>query len=182
MIRSIRRFLFISLFVSITVASSITAIGNYLLDKKIIQPYLDTELVRIYTVIEKLHQLSVIDQPTRNKITNYLKTTNTPHFMFQIWSKEGKLLFHSANSEFLSLKESPIGFSDRLIHRDDWRLYANQDQLTQTKIIVGEIYNIRNKLTDIITRNNGYILLVTFPIFEQPFLANVLPLLLTHLL
>jgi two-component system sensor histidine kinase QseC len=40
MIHSIRRFLFISLIFAITLASSITAIGNYLLDEQVIKPYL----------------------------------------------------------------------------------------------------------------------------------------------
>lgn len=165
MIRSIRRFLFISLFISITVASSITAIGNYLLDKQIIQPYLDGELIRIFTVIEKLNQLAHIDKMTQLKINSYLKTTTAPHFMFQIWNSEEKLLFHSANSTTISLKDTSQGFSDLLINNDIWRAYSGEDPITHTKIIVAEIYYIRNTLTDTITRNNGYILLITFPIF-----------------
>src|SRR6185295_10723321 len=98
MIRSIRRFLFVSLFISITIASSITAIGNYLLDKKIIQPYLDDELVKNFHVIEKLNEIYNIDSITRQKVASYLKTASSPHFIFQIWSQDGKLLFHSLNS------------------------------------------------------------------------------------
>lgn len=165
MIRSIRRFLFISLFISITIASSITAIGNYLLDKQIIQPYLDGELVKIFNVIEKLNQISNIDETTRQKITAYLQTTAIPHFMFQIWSGDGKLLFHSLNSINITLKNTPRGFSDIIIRDNDWRAYAGIDPDTHTKIVVAELYEIRNKLTDLITKNNGYILLLTFPVF-----------------
>lgn len=165
MIRSIRRFLFISLFLSITVASSITAIGNYLLDKQIIKPYLDGELVKIHMVIEKLNELSNLDTFTQKKLTAYLKTTSYPHFMFQIWKGDGKLAFHSANSSTISLKNSPEGFSDILIKDKEWRVYARTDQGGKIKIIVAEIYERRNVLTDLITRNNGYILLVTFPLF-----------------
>jgi len=167
MIRSIRRFLFISLFISMTIASSITAIGNYILDKQIIQPYLDGELIKIFFVIEKLNQISNIDLVAQNKIDSFLKTTSTPHFMFQIWSGDGKLLFHSLNSSGISLADTPGGFSDILIQENDWRAYAGIDSKTHTKIVVAEIYEIRNKLTDLITRNNGYILLVTFPIFAM---------------
>lgn len=165
MIRSIRHFLFISLFLSFTIASSLTAIGNYLLDKKIITPYLDGELVKIYTVIEKLNQLASIDSLTKKNIGEYLKTTSTPNFMFQIWSYDGKLLFHSTNSDAISLKNTSIGFSDVVVGDDDWRAFAGVNSKNQTKIIVAEIYDIRNTLTDLITRNNGYILLITFPIF-----------------
>lgn len=165
MIRSIRRFLFISLFLSITIASSFTAIGNYLLDRQIIQPYLDGELVKIYAVIDKLQQLTQVDEITRSNINQYLKTTSTPNFMFQIWSHDGKLLFHSMNSAKIVLKDTHEGFSDILIHDSDWRAYAGIDPKTHIKIIVAEIYDIRNTLTDLITKNNGYILLISFPLF-----------------
>lgn len=165
MIHSIRRFLFISLFLSITVASSITAIGNYLLDKQIIKPYLDGELVKIHMVIEKLNQLSDLNSLTQKKLANYLKTTSHSNFMFQIWSRDGKLSFHSDNSSKISLNNIPQGFSDTLIGDKEWRVYANTDLDGKSKIVVAEIYETRNALTDLITRNNGYILLVTFPLF-----------------
>lgn len=165
MIHSIRRFLFISLFLSITVASSITAIGNYLLDKQIIKPYLDGELVKIHMVIEKLNQLSHVDFYTRKKLITYLKTTSHPNFMFQIWDKNGKLTFHSDNSRAISLNNVPMGFSDIVIGDKEWRVYARTDTSNKMNIIVAEIYDTRNVLTDLITRNNGYILLVTFPLF-----------------
>lgn len=165
MIYSIRRFLFVSLFISISVASSITAIGNYFLDKQIIQPYLDTELIKIFSVVEKLNQIANIDIITQNKINAYLKSSHTPHFMFQIWDNQGKLLFHSLNSEKIDLKNTPLGFHDIVIQDEDWRAYAGIDHGTHTKIVVAELYNMRNGLTDLITRNNGYILLITYPIF-----------------
>lgn len=165
MIRSIRRFLFISLFISITVASSITAIGNYLLDKQIIKPYLDGELIKIHTVIEKLNQLSDMDFLTHNNIKHYLETNSFPYFMFQIWGENGKLYFHSENSTNINLSKVQNGFSDIYIKDKEWRVYAQIDSKKGTKIVVAEVYDIRNKLTDLITRNNGYILLVTFPLF-----------------
>ncbi len=165
MIRSIRRFLFISLFLSITVASSITAIGNYLLDKQIIKPYLDGELIKIHMVIEKLNELSDVNSLTQKKMDAYLKTASYPNFMFQIWNHDGKLSFHSDNSTQISLKNTQPGFSDALIGDKEWRVYANTDETGKIKIVVAEIYETRNVLTDLITRNNGYILLVTFPLF-----------------
>ena len=87
MIYSIRRFLFVSLFVSITAASSITAIGNYLLDKQILQPYLDSELVKVFNLIDRLYHDAPSHIPQHLPIKSYLKTPNTPNFMFQIWSE-----------------------------------------------------------------------------------------------
>ncbi|MDA8561806.1 ATP-binding protein [Gammaproteobacteria bacterium] len=165
MIKSIRKFLFINLFLSITIASSITAIGNYLLDEQIIKPYLDDELIKTLSVIEKLNQLANIDKFTRDKIKTYLKITSYPNFMFQIWDKEGKLYFHSHNSAKVNLNNLPEGFSDLIVGEKDWRTYSKIDKSNNKKIIVAEIYDTRNALADIITRNNGYILLITFPIF-----------------
>ncbi len=165
MIHSIRRFLFISLFISITIASSVTAVGNYLLDKKIIKPYLDDGLIRVFRIIQKLNEVSVIDKQTNKKIQSYLATDTSNSFMFQIWDNKGKLLFHSANSHTVSLKDAPTGFSDLTIQDSDWRAYTKNNIKLNTKIIVAERYETRNQLSDLITRNNGYILLVSFPIF-----------------
>lgn len=165
MIHSIRRFLFISLFISITIASSMTAIGNYLLDTKIIKPYLDSGLLRAFRVIQKLSEISLIDKQTNQKIQSYLDTDTSNSFMFQIWGNNGKLLFHSTNSHNLSLKNTPAGFSDLTIQDSDWRAYAKYNIKLNTKTIVAERYETRNELSDRITRNNGYILLVSFPIF-----------------
>ncbi len=165
MIHSIRRFLFISLFLSITVASSITAIGNYLLDKQIIKPYLDGELIKIHMVIEKLNQLANVDSLTQKKLVRYLQTETYSNFMFQIWNSDGRLSFHSDNSSNISLNHTPQGFSDVLIGDKEWRVYASADKSGKINIVVAEIYETRNALTDLITRNNGYILLVTFPLF-----------------
>ncbi len=61
MIKSIRYFLLISLLLSITIASAINGIGNYLLDEQVIQPYLDSQLVR----------LSIPDQTYLSESTNH---------------------------------------------------------------------------------------------------------------
>jgi two-component system, OmpR family, sensor histidine kinase QseC len=160
MIRSIRRFLLISLLAAITIASSVTAIGNYVLDKKIIQPYLDGELMK------NLDFINAINKLTNNKKTvPYLKLTTLPHFLYQVWNNNGQRLLSSTNSTDLSLKNAPIGFSDIEFEKSDWRVYAEIDPVTQNKIVVAELYEIRNVLADSITRNNAYILLITYPFF-----------------
>ena len=168
MIRSIRRFLLISLLVSITIASSITAIGNYLLDKQVIQPYLDDQLIKLFTFIEIISHTANQNSTIQTKIYSYLNTTENTgakNLLFQVWSKEKKLLLYSENSPDESMLDAPLGFSDIEIKNNDWRVYAAIDTHTQNKIIVAELYDIRNKLADDITRNNGYILLFTYPIF-----------------
>jgi len=168
MIRSIRRFLLISLLISITIASSITAIGNYLLDKQIIQPYLDEQLIKIAYFIKVLTRFSYNNNTNQQKIVAYLKHLNPKGkqtLVFQVWSPDGKLLLNSTLTSQQSLKNVPLGFNDIQIKGNDWRTLSKIDQSSHNKIIVAELYDIRNKLSDDITRNNAYILLVTYPIF-----------------
>lgn len=168
MIRSIRHFLLISLLVSMTIASSITAIGNFLLDRRVIQPYLDQQLIRVASLLEVLSHFAENNTTIQNKIISYLKTTSEikeNNFVFQVWDKNNVLLIHSANSANIPLQKAILGLSDMQIKENDWRTYVTIDPLTKTKIIVAELADIRNTLADDITRNNGYILLLTYPIF-----------------
>lgn len=168
MIRSIRRFLLITLFISITIASSITAIGNYLLDKSVIQPYLDEKLTRFSNIIEALNQSISISKNIEAEVEsnlNEIEPSTPKHLLFQVWNNNGKLLFHSTSPSFIPLVNSPLGFSDIIIHGNDWRVYAAIDRKSQDKIIVAELYDIRYRFADEIARNNAYILLITYPIF-----------------
>jgi two-component system sensor histidine kinase QseC len=168
MIRSIRHFLLISLLISITVASSITAIGNYLLDKQVTQTYLDGQLIKNFSFIEILTQSSKTDDNIRKEIAFYFNKANslaTKNLLFQVWSKEGQLILYSASNSIAPLNDAPIGFSDRKIQNNNWRVYAEVDNITNAKIVVAEMYDIRNKLADDITVSNAYILLVTYPLF-----------------
>jgi len=165
MIFSIRRFLFISLIIAITVASSITAIGNYLLDKQIIKPYLDEQLIDNFIFVKKLNEFARLDATTKKIITPYLTNTNTPNLVYQIWRNDGQLILHSFNNTTNSLKNTPNGFSDIRIHNNDWRVYAGIDATIGAKIVVAQQYEMRNKLADLIARNNSYVTLITYPIF-----------------
>ncbi|MCD6039916.1 MAG: qseC [Gammaproteobacteria bacterium] len=163
MIHSIRRFLFISLILAITVASSIIAIGNYLLDKQIIQPYLDEQLIDHLILIKKLNTFVQLKVRKKNAAS---VTIDPPNLIYQIWDNNKlllDLLNHSPTS--FSLKNAPPGFSDLQIHNHDWRVYADIDRVTGKKIVVAQPYTIRNKLTDLIARNNSYMALLTYPIF-----------------
>lgn len=168
MIRSIRHFLLISLLISITIASSISAIGNYIQDRQVTQSYLDEQLVKIFALIEILNQSAKSDNNIRREIALYInrdKPASAQHLFFQVWGKDGKLLLYSLTGANEMLQDAPKGFSDREINTHNWRLYANYDAKSGAKIIVAELYDIRNKLADDITRSNAYILLVTYPIF-----------------
>lgn len=168
MIRSIRQFLLISLLVSITLASSITAIGNFLLDKKVTQSYLDSQLVKIFSFIDLLNHTATTDKMLHKEITEYFSHSandTTKNLLFQVWSNDGKLLLNSTHTLSDSLFNAPDGFSDRIINKSDWRVYAKTNHKAGITIIVAEQYDIRNKLADDITLSNAYILLFTYPLF-----------------
>ncbi|OGT37274.1 MAG: hypothetical protein A3F12_05550 [Gammaproteobacteria bacterium RIFCSPHIGHO2_12_FULL_38_14] len=168
MIRSIRYFLLISLLISITIAAAINGIGNYLLDEKVIEPYLDAQLIRATYLIETLNQLSSQDQETRTAIIHSLfesESITKQKFFFQVWSDNGKLLLHSADAAKVSLKNSPVGFSNKIINNNDWRVYSAYQAKSKAKIVVAELYNLRRELADDIARSNANMLLITYPIF-----------------
>lgn len=168
MIRSIRRFLLISLFISITIASSITTVGNYLLDRKVLQPYLDEKLVKFLHIVEALNQSLKVNKDIEQEVKRHLTEIEpeaTEHLLFQVWDTNNKLIFRSNNAFSVSLVAAPIGFSDIIIEGNDWRVYSEYDKKTHVKIVVAELYDIRNRLADEIASNNAYILLITYPIF-----------------
>ena len=72
MTKSIRYFLLISLLLSITLASAINGVGNYLLDEKVIQPFLDGQLIRVSSLVDLLYQTTQSNPQSRNELSNYL--------------------------------------------------------------------------------------------------------------
>lgn len=170
MIHSIRQFLVISLLISITIASSITAVGNYVLDKQVIQPYLDEQLINFFSFIDALTQTHKISPHYHHKtqadvVASDTLTPATKSLVFQVLDKNNKLILHSKDSLKETLTQIPIGFSNQYLDGNNWRVYAAFDKQHHYKIIVAELYDIRKQLADDIAKNNAYILLVTYPIF-----------------
>lgn len=167
MIRSIRYFLLFSLLLSITIASAINGIGNYLLDEKVVQPYLDGQLVRISSLIEILYQTASNTPSVKDDISEYLRKSppiNKQQFIFQVW-KNGKLALHTNNEPHITLNDAPLGFSDLIIHGHDWRIYTIYNDKLKVKIAIAEMYNLRRELADDIAHSNANILLITYPVF-----------------
>lgn len=168
MIKSIRYFLLISLLVSITLASAINGIGNYLLDEQVVQPFLDSQLVRISSLIDVLYQSSAMHHKPSTEINKLLannQDTSSDKFVFQIWDQSGKQLLSSQNKLKISLHNVPLGFSDQMIQDNDWRIYSYYNREYKVKIVVAELYNLRRELADDIAHSNANILLVTYPVF-----------------
>src|SRR5579883_814471 len=168
MIKSIKYFLIVSLLLSITVASAINGIGNYLLDQKVIQPYLDAQLIRASSLIGILNQSTNPGSiEVKGEIINYLLRSQPMTgqvFLFQIW-KDGQLLLRSPNYPGVRLQDAPNGFSDRKIQGNEWRVYSVYDQNKDIKVVVAELYNLRRELANDIARSNANALLITYPVF-----------------
>src|SRR5579863_5375351 len=129
MIRSIRYFLLVSLLISITLASAVAAVGNYLLDQQVVQPSLDNQLTKLASFIEVLSQSAKKNDSARRTLVDDIQQTlsaSTQNFLFQVWDSSGKLLLHSTR-EFSELKNAPLGFSDQILGGKDWRIYATSD-------------------------------------------------------
>lgn len=168
MIKSIKYFLLISLLLSITVASAINGIGNYLLDEQVIQPYLDAQLVRAANLIGILNESTTLTQDVKTDIIKYLlktQPTTGQKFLFQIWDQTGTLLVRSPGYDDILLNHAPEGFSDKEIQGNEWRVYSLSDKKAKIKIVVAELYNLRHELANDIARSNANILLITYPVF-----------------
>ena len=126
MIKSIRYFLLISLLASITIASAINGVGNYLLDEQVIEPYLDAQLIRMSAVLLTFNQATISNIKMDTELIETISKKQThldEKIIFQLWDNNGKLLLRSHNYPHVSLKNTPLGFSDQLIQREDYRTY-----------------------------------------------------------
>lgn len=167
MLKSIKYFLIISLLLSITLASAINGLGNYILDEKVVQPYLDSQLIRMSSLIEILNQSTKASSQIRSDLINYLRNTQPitgQKFFFEVWRNDGTLLMKSSDN-MPPLRNSTPGFSDKVIKREDWRVYRTKDSHLNANIIVAEQYNLRRQLADDIARSNAHILLIIYPLF-----------------
>ncbi len=168
MIKSIKYFLLISLLLSITIASAINGIGNYLLDEKVVQPYLDSQMVRTASLIKILDKYTDINPKEREELITYLRKSSpitNLKMMFQIWKADGTLRLSSASDISIPLKNAAPGFSDMTDNHQEWRIYSEMDETTGSKIVVAELYNLRRELGDNIAHSNANILMITYPVF-----------------
>ena len=169
---SIRAFLLINLLLAIFVTTSLTAIGNYYLDKKDIRLHLDS----VMAITANSYQALIGNDITKRDIDDIQEAlNNTPSFNYpgkefvsrfklQVWSDDGKLLLHSPTAPILPLKIYPQGFSDIKIHGDLWRFYVLYNSKAKITTVLGERYDNRRVLSRAIMRDDIVILLLIFPL------------------
>lgn len=177
--RSIRRFLLFNLLLSITIASSLTAVGTYLLDNKAIQHHLDVQLQQVTNflnavIAERSHLYSFKTiQAMLNKKTalveDYQKNTESEQqsasqFHFQVWDQNNRLVLHSLNAPTKKFTQLKSGFANVSQNQKTWRVYANYDKNLHYTFLVAEPYNFRTQLEQEITWDNLLILIWIYPL------------------
>ncbi len=178
---SIRKFLLINLLLAMTIVISLTAIGNYYLDKQDIENYLDDFLGQTgmsFTAIA-LHDIQdqnwsvlqarmntplqpVHSAPSTDKSTALLRDQVKYHF--QIWGGDDQLLLRSTNAPDVMLSGGKLGFSDYTNGKAHYRVFSNYDSETKLTFIVAEPSGKRDALVHHIMSDDLYILLLTYPL------------------
>ncbi len=180
---SIRKFLLINLLLAIAITTTLTAIGNYYLDEKDIHEHLDIIMAVSALSYQALLGNDLQKRPLNEiqarldnipvEIQHYFKNSFIDNqvpahylnkFSFQILDGDGKLLLHSSTAPKIPLSTSKDGFRDKIIDNQKWRVFASQNHTTGTRTVLAERYDTRNELGTLITEDDLYIMLLTFPL------------------
>lgn len=170
---SIRKFLLINLLLTITLTTYVTLVGNYYIDQKEIQKHLDLLMSQYAFSLQALMSHDEIPQSYKfiqkrlNEIPALAKNfvdIQESNYQILIWSKDGKLLLHSANAPHLASAHSRQGFGDVYADGKPWRVFSLTDDRSPYNISVLEGYDIRNDLAQRITRDDIYVMLITYPL------------------
>lgn len=69
----------------------------------------------------------------------------------QVWSIDGRLVARSSGAPGEKLSQESSGFSDRTINGETWRVFAVEDAVKGTRVMVGDRLGLRERLvTDLI--------------------------------
>lgn len=181
MIRSIRKFLLINLLLAITITTTLTVVGNYILDTKDIHHHLDSLLSQSGLSMQALigNDMNTRDlmkiQDQLNSLPKlakqYYETMENPFdygyedkFQFQIWDQDKNLMIKSANAPLEPLTNWQEGFSIAKIHKQPWRVFTTINPISGAVIVVAERYDIRAELGHRIARDDIYIMLLIYPL------------------
>ncbi len=177
---SIRKFLVINLLIWITLATTLTVIGNYILDQRDIEQHLDSLLgqsglvfqalisddfkTRDLTQIQKqFNEIpTIVRQMSRSGINKNINLEDK--FQFQVWDAKGSLLVHSVNAPLAYLSNGVDGFANIKIDGRTWRSLTITDTDSNLQIIVGERSDSRVQLARSIARDDIFIMLLIYPL------------------
>jgi two-component system sensor histidine kinase QseC len=181
---SIRTFLLINLFLSVTLITSLAIIGNLVLSHKDIQKQLDTQLVHTAVSMQALLSLELAESDlntiqknlalTRNQFLVPMRPSlnipippeknNSQYFLieFQVW-ENGHLILRSPGAPSQAFTDGSPGLSDATIHKASWRVYTTSDPNSHYVLMVAEHTNYRQALENRLTQDSIYIMLLSYP-------------------
>lgn len=183
---SIRTFLLINLFLSVTLITSLAIIGNLVLSHKDIQKQLDTQLVHTALSIQALLSME-LQQNTLNTIQNSLilsrkKIINIPtpstnlnlprdanlgdnnfFIEFQVWDSQNHLLLNTPGAPSQAFSNGISGLANVTVHNQAWRVYTTVDPISHNTLMVAEHINYRQALENRLTQDSIYIMLLSYP-------------------
>lgn len=180
---SIRKFLLINLLLAITLTTTLTAIGNYYLDEKDIQEHLDI-IMAVSALSYQALLTNNITQDNLDKVQtalnhipedinkyfkapfldNQLPEHYLNKFSFQVINKEGQIILHSPTAPEIPITDTKNGFNDRIINDQDWRTFTLINPQNGLHTVLAERYDTRKELGELITEDDLYIMLLTFPL------------------
>jgi two-component system, OmpR family, sensor histidine kinase QseC len=183
---SIRTFLLINLFLSVTLITSLAIIGNLVLSHKDIQKQLDTQLVHTAVSLQALLSIeleeteintiqkslllnrqknnSLLNPATRlNLSRNENKDDHSFFIEFQVWDTHHRLLLRSPEAPSTPLTDGTPGLSNVTVGGQDWRVYTMIDPNTPYIIMIAEHVNYRQALENRLTQDSIYIMLLGYP-------------------
>lgn len=186
---SIRTFLLINLFLSVTLITSLSIIGNLVLSHKDIQKQLDTQLIHMAVGVEALlsvelekKDISKIQQnllESRSKYGSFLipaypinpsirnnpiKTDNHNFFIeFQVWDENQHLLLRTPDSPLIAFSDGKTGLANITINNQTWRVYTVPAHDHRYTLMIAEHLNYRQALENRLTQDSIYIMLLSYP-------------------
>lgn len=180
---SIRKYLLIHLLLAITVFTAVTTTINYFYDQHTIENHLDDWLSQSAFTIQALisndldrQDLTKIQTALENIPNNVRRIFQLRHqntsdvyayrskFQFQVWDKKGNIILHSPTTPKTLLSDGTVGFSKHIIDNQPWQVFTLFDKTTGLTIVTAERSTIRNELSNLITQEAIFILLISYPL------------------
>lgn len=164
---SIRKFLLIYLLLAITITTSITAAGNYYMDRKDITRHLDSLLQQAALSFSAFAVQNI--QVNHAKVQGVTAPVTTEsnrdsHYHFQVWRQDHVLLNKSEHAPNQMISDGQVGLGDFLVGDLYYRVYTHVDPKTHLIFIVAEPYMERNELAYHILSDDLYLMFLTYPL------------------
>jgi len=162
--KSIQARLLIWLLVTFGILWSAITYTTYVQSTHEVEEIFDAQLAQAAAVLD---QISLLGNVRNGQTEKQLEQEIYGHryekkIAFQIW-RNGTLLLRSANAPSVPMA-AQSGYSDQTINKAHWRVFSLEDPDNNRRIVVGELYEVRDELVTEITFNSLYPLTLFLPV------------------